>query len=313
VGRAGRMRFGAVFWMHKTTWPRLRDAALAAERAGFDSLWTDDHLLPVQSGIESDKFEAWTLLSAMAAVTMRSTIGVLVSSTTFRNPGLVAKMAVTLDHVSGGRAILGLGSGYYELEHRAYGLEFGETRERMDRLEEATMLIRRLLDGETVDHAGRFYRMEGMLIRPRPIQARLPIIIGGMGRTRLLGIAARHADMWNAFGTLEEITDAAARLDEQCEAVGRDPRAIERTIIRHVAVRDDLPRAQEAWQAISDHHMPSPINEESLQVGGSPEEVATAFRAHEAAGFTHAIWVFRDPYDFETMERLGEVRRMMAR
>ena len=247
----------------------------------------------------------------MAAVTTRPTIGVLVSSATFRNPGLVAKMAVTLDHISGGRAILGLGSGYYELEHRAYGLEFGDVRERMDRLEEATMLIRRLLDGETVDHDGRFYRMEGMLIRPRPVQSRLPIIIGGMGRNRLMRIVARYADMWNAFGTLEEISDAP----RVWTSIARGPAA---TRIHRAHDHPPCGRqgrhggASEAWRAISDRHMPSPINPEWLQVGGSPADVADAFRAHEAAGFTHAIWVFRDPYDLETMERLGEVRRMTA-
>jgi alkanesulfonate monooxygenase SsuD/methylene tetrahydromethanopterin reductase-like flavin-dependent oxidoreductase (luciferase family) len=308
------VKFGADFWVNRTTWPQLRAAALAAEQAGFDSLWTDDHLVPVQGDPRSDKYEAWTLVSAIAAITTRPTIGVLVSSATFRNPALIAKMAVTLDHISGGRAILGLGAGYYEREHRAFGVDFGaDARERLERLDEAAMLIRRLLDGEAVDHRGRFYTLEDLALAPRPIQARLPIIIGGMGRELTLRIVALYADQWNAFGTLEEITAASRRLDEHCRVVGRDPAAIERTVIRHVAVREDAAAAQDAWQAISDRHMPSPINPESLQVGGSARDVAAEFRRHEDAGFTHAIWVFRDPYDLETMARMEDVRRMMER
>jgi alkanesulfonate monooxygenase SsuD/methylene tetrahydromethanopterin reductase-like flavin-dependent oxidoreductase (luciferase family) len=306
------MKFGAVFWMHRTTWPRLLHAALAAEHAGFDSIWTDDHLLPVQGDVHSPKFEAWTLVSALAGLTSKPTIGVLVCSTTFRNPALMAKMAVTLDHVSGGRAILGLGSGYYQLEHRAYGLDFGlSASERADRLDEAAMIIRRLLDGEIVSHAGRFYQLEDLIVAPRAIQRRLPIIVGGMGRMKLLRTTAAYADMWNAFGTLDEISDASIALDAHCRDVGRDPAEIERTVIRHVAVRADAEAAHRAWQRISDLHMPSDINPESLQVGGSPAEVAEAFRRHEAAGFNHAIWVFRDPYDIETMERLPEVRQAL--
>jgi alkanesulfonate monooxygenase SsuD/methylene tetrahydromethanopterin reductase-like flavin-dependent oxidoreductase (luciferase family) len=306
------MRFGAVFWMHSTTWPRLREAARAAERAGFDSLWTDDHLLPVQGDLGADKYEAWTLLGGIAASTSVPSIGVLVSSTTFRNPGLLAKMAVTLDHVSEGRAVLGLGSGYYEREHQAYGIDFGSSAlERLERLDESAMLIRRLLDGETVTHEGRFYRFEGLSIRPRPIQEHLPIIIGGMGRNRTLAIVAERADAWNAFGTLDEVTAASVALDAHCARVGRDPAAIERTVIRHVCIRDDAATAARAWQTISDRHMPSEINPESLQVGGSPEAVAADFRRHRDAGFSQAIWVFRDPYDLETVERLGEMRRLM--
>jgi alkanesulfonate monooxygenase SsuD/methylene tetrahydromethanopterin reductase-like flavin-dependent oxidoreductase (luciferase family) len=307
------MKVGAVFWMHRTTWPRLREAVMEAERAGFDSLWTDDHLLPVQGDPASPKFEAWTLVSAMASLTTRPTIGVLVSSTTFRNPALLAKMAVTLDHVSGGRAILGLGSGYYEREHRAYGFDFGaDMAERIDRLAEAATIIRRLLDGETIDHAGRFYRHESMVVAPRALQSRLPIMIGGMGRSRLLRVVAAVADMWNAFGSLDEISDASTRLDVLCAQVGRDPGTIERTVIRHVAVRDDAARAHRDWQAVSDLHMPSDINPERLQVGGSPAEVAAELRRHEEAGFGHTIWVFRDPYDIETMQRLADVRRMLT-
>jgi alkanesulfonate monooxygenase SsuD/methylene tetrahydromethanopterin reductase-like flavin-dependent oxidoreductase (luciferase family) len=306
------MKLGAVFWMHRTTWPRLREAALKAERAGFDSLWFDDHFLPVQGDWRSPKFDGWTLISAVAALTNRPSVGLLVSSTTFRNPALMAKMAVTLDHVSAGRAVLGIGSGYYEREHRAFGIDFGSgPGERLDRMDEAAMIIRRLLDGETFDHEGRFYRLSAAIVAPRPLQERLPILIGGVGRQKTLRTVARYADMWNAYGPLAELSELALALDDRCREIGRDPGSIERTVIRQVAIRDDRAKAEQAWQAISAMHLPNEINFEELEIGGSPPDVAMELARYRETGFGHVICVFRDPYDYETMERMGEVRRVL--
>ena len=128
------MRFGAAFWINRTSWPELRDACLAAERAGWDSLWIDDHLLADEGDSTDPKFEGWTTLSALAVLTERARLGLLVGANTFRNPGLTAKLAATLDHLSGGRAVLGLGGGWFEREHEAFGLDFGSGfGERLDR------------------------------------------------------------------------------------------------------------------------------------------------------------------------------------
>jgi alkanesulfonate monooxygenase SsuD/methylene tetrahydromethanopterin reductase-like flavin-dependent oxidoreductase (luciferase family) len=137
------MRFGAAFWVQGTGWPDLREAILRAEAAGYDDLWIDDHLLSDEGDWHSGKLEGWTTLAAVAAITSRARLGLMVAANTLRNPGLTAKMATTLDHVSGGRAILGIGAGWFEREHEAFGFDFGSGfGERLDRLAEAVPLMR---------------------------------------------------------------------------------------------------------------------------------------------------------------------------
>src|SRR5436189_6216312 len=155
------MRFGAAFWIQRATWGELRDACLAVEGAGWDSLWVDDHLLADEGDPSDPKLEGWATISALATVTQHVRLGLLVGANTFRGPGLTAKLATTADHLSGGRFVLGLGGAWFEREHDAFGLDFGSGfGERLDRLDEATGLIRRLLDGERVTHQGRFYTMQ---------------------------------------------------------------------------------------------------------------------------------------------------------
>ncbi|HEY4632704.1 MAG TPA: LLM class flavin-dependent oxidoreductase, partial [Candidatus Limnocylindrales bacterium] len=223
------IRFGAAFWIQRTDWPALREACLAVEAAGWDSLWLDDHLLSDEADWRDPKLEGWASLAAVAVLTERVRLGLLVSAITFRNPGLVAKLATTLDHLSGGRSVLGLGAGWFEREHDAFGLDFGSGfGERLDRLDEATGLIRRLLDGETVTYEGRWARMHDAVCTPNPIQARLPILIGGSGRNKTLRITARYADIWNAYGAPATMAELSAVLDERCVEIGRPPDEIER-------------------------------------------------------------------------------------
>ena len=152
------MRFGVQPWSQATDWPGLRDVALAAERAGWDAVYTWDHLMAIQGPWRQPIFEGWTVLAAWAALTSRIRIGLMVGANTFRNPGQTAKLAATLDHISNGRAILAIGGAWFEREHEAHGIDFGSGfGERLDRLDEAVGLMRRLLDGETIDHDGRFY------------------------------------------------------------------------------------------------------------------------------------------------------------
>ena len=234
------MRFGAAFWINRTDWPSLRDACLAVERAGWDSLWVDDHLLADEGDPTDAKLEGWATLSALAVLTERVRLGLLVGANTFRNPGLTAKLATTVDHLSDGRLVLGLGGGWFEREHDAFGIDFGSGfGERLDRLDEAVGLIRRLLDGERVTHEGRFYRMHDAICEPRPVQARLPILIGGSGPTKTLRTTARDADLWNAYGSPERIAATSEILRERCAEIGRPFEAIERTVTIHAVVRDD--------------------------------------------------------------------------
>jgi alkanesulfonate monooxygenase SsuD/methylene tetrahydromethanopterin reductase-like flavin-dependent oxidoreductase (luciferase family) len=312
------LRFGAAFWINRTDWPSLRDACLAVERAGWDSLWVDDHLLADEGDPVDAKLEGWSTLSALAVLTERLRLGLLVGANTFRNPGLTAKLATTVDHLSDGRLVLGLGGGWFEREHDAFGIDFGSGfGERLDRLDEAAGLIRRLLDGERVTHEGRFYRMRDALCEPRPVQARLPILIGGSGPTKTLRTTARDADLWNAYGSPERIGETSEVLRERCAEIGRPFEAIERTVTIHAVVRDDAATAMEAWDEISRIHdlanrKGSDGSDRGLSVGGSPQEVAAYVDGYRRIGVGEVIVVFRSPFDHETIERVGEVRAALG-
>jgi alkanesulfonate monooxygenase SsuD/methylene tetrahydromethanopterin reductase-like flavin-dependent oxidoreductase (luciferase family) len=306
------MRFGAAFWIQRTSWPALRDACRAAESAGWDTVWLDDHLLSDEGDWEAPKLEGWASLAAVAAVTRRVRLGLLVSANTFRNPGLTAKLATTLDHVSGGRAVLGLGGAWFEREHEAFGIAewgagFGE---RLDRLDEAMMLIRRLLDGERVTHAGRFYTFSDALCEPRPIQERLPILVGGSGPRKTLRTVARHADAWNGYGSPAQISEALGHLRERCAEEGRPFEAIAKTVTLDNVVIRDSPDEARRWHAnITARHG----IEEPLDVGGPPERVAEFLRPYAELGIDEVAVVFRDPWDVDTIGRLAEVRAALGR
>jgi F420-dependent oxidoreductase-like protein len=311
-GSAMAMRFGAAFWVQRTDWPSLREAVLRAEAAGFDDLWIDDHLVSDEAEWTDPKFEAWTALAAVAAVTERARLGLMVGANTLRNPGLVAKMATTVDHVSGGRAILGIGAGWFEREHAAFGFDLGSgVGERLDRLGEAVPLIRRLLDGEEVSHEGRFYRFERAVCAPRPVQARLPILIGGSGPRKTIPLIARYADMWNLYGEPDELASRSALLRAACEAIGRSDREVERTVNLNVVIRSDRAEAEAAWDGWYRVHLPHG-GEGGLDAGGSIADVAAALRAYREAGFAHPVLIFRSPWDLATIERLPELRAALA-
>ena len=304
--------FGAAFWVQRTGWPELREAVLRAEAAGFDDLWIDDHLLSDEGDWRADKFEAWTTLAAVAAITERARLGLLVGANTLRNPGLTAKMVTTIDHVSGGRAILGIGAGWFEREHEAFGFDFGSgIGERLDRLVEAVPLVRRLLDGETVTHEGRFYAFREALCTPRPVQDHLPILVGGSGPRKTLPLVARSADLWSAYGTPDEVAAADAILRGACEAAGRDEREIERTVNLNVVIRSSRTEAEAAWAGYLAAHLPQD-DERGLSAGGTVEEVVAALARYREVGFAHPILIFRTPFDVETMDRLPELRARLG-
>ena len=312
------IRIGAAFWVQKTDWPSLREAALAAEAGGAEDLWIDDHLLTDEGESDAPKLEGWSTLAALAAVTTRSRLGLLVAANTFRNPGLTAKIATTLDHVSGGRAILGLGGGWFEREHDAFGIDFANGMgERLDRLDESVGLIRRLLDGEPVTHKGRFYEMTDALCRPRPIQARLPILIGGSGPRKTLRTTAAYADMWNAFGEPEAIAASNAVLRSHCQDLGRDEREIARTVTQDAVIRDKDGAALAVYDELSAIHglaakTAAAGGERYMRLIGPPRDLAERLREYEAVGVDEVMWVFRHPFDLETIERVGEVRAALA-
>ena len=303
------MKFGALLWPQQAEWTALAAAARGADRHGWDSIWTWDHLLSVRGGPDRAIFEGWTTAAAIAATTTSATVGLLVGANTLRNPGLTAKLATTLDHISGGRAILGLGSGWLEAEHTAHGIEYGASPgERLDRMEESIRLIRPLLDGEEVTSAGRFYDFAGARHLPRTVQERMPILIGGSGPNKTLRIVAELADMWNTKGLPDELAAMDAVLREHCARVGRDPESIERTCGLSMIIRDD-PDAARA--KLVDALRPFDIGPDDVwpPLLGPPRAIAEALLPYAAVGFEHVIVAFQAPYDAETIERLDEVRR----
>jgi F420-dependent oxidoreductase-like protein len=312
------LRFGAAFWTNRTSWGEVRDACLAAERAGWDSVWIDDHLLADEGDPTDAKLEGWVTLAALAVLTARVRLGLLVGANTFRAPGLTAKLATTVDHLSNGRLVLGLGGGWFEREHEAFGIDFGSGfGERLDRLDEAIGLIRRLLDGETVTHQGRFYTMHDAICAPLPIQTRLPILIGGSGPTKTLRTTARYADLWNGYGSPERIAATSEVLRQRCAEIGRPFEAIERTVTLDGVIRDSATEARAAWAVIArihdlDEQVGSDGSDRGLTIGGSVGEVAGYVAQLGALGIGEAIFTFRDPFDRETIERVGELRAALG-
>jgi F420-dependent oxidoreductase-like protein len=306
------VRVGAAFWVQRTDWPSLREAVVAAEAAGADDLWIDDHLLTDEGDADDPKLEGWSTLAAVAAVTNRARLGLLVAANTFRNPGLTAKIATTVDHISSGRLNLGIGGGWFAEEHEAFGIEFGSGfGERLDRLAESVEIIRRLLDGERFSFDGRFYCLHDALAAPRPVQPHLPILVGGSGPQKTLRIVARHADLWNAYGPPESLTATDAILRERCDEVGRDEAEIERTVNLNVVVRSTRAEAERAWKSYATAHRPRE-GEGQLVVGGPIEEVAAMLVEYARAGFRHPILIFRSPWDLETIGSLGAIREAVA-
>ena len=306
------MRFGLQLWSQQTDWPGFRDAALAAEEAGWDSVWTWDHLNAIFGPWEQPIFEGWSVLSALGPLTTRIRLGLMVGANTFRNPGLTAKLATTLDHVSGGRAVLGIGGAWFEREHDAFGIDFGSGfGERLDRLDESVMLLRRLLDGERFSHDGRFYTMHDALCEPRPIQKRLPILIGGSGPRKTLRTVASRADAWNTSGTLDEVRGHLDILAEHGADIGRDIAMIEKSISFPIILRDDPAAAASVYGALLANNGVTDMGKVPVLLG-SPDEVADQLRPYAELGFETVIVRMPAPYDRETIDRMARVQERVG-
>jgi F420-dependent oxidoreductase-like protein len=307
------LRFGIQLWSQGTDWRAFRDAVVAAEDAGWDSIWTWDHLLAIVGPWRQPIFEGWLVLAAAGEATTRIRLGLMVAANTFRHPGLTAKLATTLDHVTGGRAILGIGGAWMEREHEAFGIPFGTSPgERLDWLDEAVGIIRRLLDGEEFTHHGRFYDLVDASQLPHPVQAHLPILIGGAGPRKTLRIVARHADGWNASGTLDEMAERNRILAEHCAAAGRDPATIERTTTFLAVIRDDPRQARTTLDAQLAHNGLDELPTAHPLALGSPAHVAEVIRPYVELGFRSPILRLPSPFDRETIERLPELRAALG-
>jgi F420-dependent oxidoreductase-like protein len=306
------LKLGVLAWNQYTDWPSLRDVGVLVDELGYDSLWTWDHLYPIVGDPDGPMFEGYMTLAAWAALTERVTLGLMVGANTFRNPALVAKMVTTLDHISDGRAYLGIGGAWFETEHAAFGIPFGSSPgERLRWFDEAVELIRGMLDDEQASARGRFYHASGVRNVPSPLQQRLPILIGGSGERKTLATVARYADAWNTGGDLERVRHKDAVLRQWCEEVGRDESEIERTLQGgSPVIRDTVEEAGRAAQAVAQQNgLP-----EFRGPVGTPEMIAEKLVPQVELGFRHVYFDVPAPYDRETLERLvGEVKPLLER
>jgi F420-dependent oxidoreductase-like protein len=246
------MRFGLKLSQNATI-DQLRAVWRVADEAGFDHCWCMDHFATLGPRDDGAIFEAWTLLAGMAVATSRTRIGCMVTGNTYRHPAVLAKAAVTVDHLSGGRLEFGLGAGWAENEHTMLGLPFGTKGDRADWLEEACELILSLWTQQRTSFDGKHYKLAGAIAEPKPVQQpHPPIWIGGSGRQRTLRITARYADVWNAAGgSPEEVAEVSAVLDQRCAEIGRDPAQIRRSVQLRVAeANDELLELAESYRAV---------------------------------------------------------------
>ena len=277
-------------------WPEIRAMAEAAEAVGFDSLWVGDHLLyRLPDGTPRGPWEAWSQLAALAAVTTRIELGPLVAATSFHNPAMIAKKAATIDEISDGRLILGLGAGWHETEYRAFGFPFDH---RVSRFEEAYTIIRTLLREGEIDFDGRFYQVRDCVLAPRgPRPNGLPLMVGSIGE-RMLSITAPHVDLWNAwydwFGNQPEgLVPLNASVDAAARDAGRDPGEIGRT----AAVFVQLPSGRGRHRMTANPPKADPIT-------GGPDDIAEGLAAFARVGISH-LQVVVDPITVEAVEELG--------
>ena len=309
------VKFGALCWNQYTDWPSLLEAGIRADRLGYSSLWTWDHLYPIIGDPHGPNYEGWLTITAWAALTKQVRVGLMVGANPYREPSLVAKMATTLDHISNGRAILGIGAAWFEDEAHDFGFEFGSGfPERLRWLGEALPIMRGMLDGaDPSAPAGSRYRASHVRNDPLPIQRHLPICVGGGGEKVTLKLVATYADMNNIGGGIDAVRRKEAILLEHCAAVGRDPSEIERsTGIGTVLIRDDRAEAERTLLAAFERNrVARPWQDQPV---GTPEDVAEKLAPYVAMGYRHLVAGFPADYDEESMTRLvTEVKPMLER
>ncbi len=284
------MQFGIQTSQAHATWEQMRDLWAELDRNSlFDSLWVVDHFV-TGFGTAFDSagphLEGWTLLAGLAMVTSRVRIGVLVTGVTYREPAVLAKMATTVDHISGGRLNFGIGAAWHEFEHRCYGIPFPPVRERMERLEEAVHLIKLLWTSTgPVSWQGKHYRLEDAPYAPQNVQQpHPPIFVGGGGERRTLRIAARYADAMNVFGSPEVVRHKIDVLRRHCEAVGRDPSQIRITVTVPFLPTEDEGRVQRFLMGFGANRGVGPEEARRWVLVGRIGEMAGQVAEYAAAG-----------------------------
>ncbi len=287
---------------------RVADIAGAAEESGFDSVWVMDHLyqIPMVGPRTDPMLEAYTLLGGLAARTTRVSLGTLVTGVTYRNPALLAKQVTTLDIVSGGRAILGIGAAWNDDEHHGYGFPFPPVAERMDHLEEALRITRAMFTVVAPSFAGRHHAIRQALNQPRPLRpGGIPILVGGSGEQRLLRLVAQYADACNLFGDLPTIRHKLDVLARHCEAVGRDPAEITKTRLGGLAIAATAEEAARRGQAMRTARGMDEERYRAYVIAGDPDAVCEQVQAYLDAGLDGLIFNMPDAQELEPVRLAG--------
>lgn len=300
---------GIALWSQQASWADAMSTAVLIDELGYDHLWTVDHWLAPHGHPDQPIFDGWMTLAGWAVRTSRTRLCLFVAANTLRPPSHTAKLASTLDHMSEGRAMLGLGAGWFTREHDAYGIEFGASPgERIRWLDESAMICRRLLDGERVTVTDGRYRIDDLLLLPPPLQEHMPIVIGGSGEKKTLRIVAEQADVWNAFGSLKTIEHKVGVLHQHCAAVGRDPAAIQLTLGAQVIIRDTEAEARSIHEAQLEHNLVTPQNkimDPDAGWFGTVDDIVDRIRAYQGIGISGLIVEMPAPFDDQTLRLLA--------
>ncbi len=311
------VRFGVQTGQQESTWPELRDTWLELEELGFDDLWVYDHYLPTgTSHQEGPVTDAWTLLAALSQIVKKPRLGTLVTSATFRHPAALAKIAATVDHTSNGRLTLGLGAGWHQPEHIAYGIPFPGIRGRINRLEETVRVIKLLWTQERSDFQGRYYRLADAPFEPKPVQKpHPPILIGGSGEKLTLPMVARVADdwNWNITGTPQDYRQKLDILHQHCNAAGRDPRTLALSLNMDFLISEDNARISSALK-VNAEAAGAPV--ETVKKGilvGNPEQVSERLQTFIDMGVTTFMFSLRAPFDAAGKATLPDMDRRALR
>jgi F420-dependent oxidoreductase-like protein len=286
------VKFGAQIPGNQTSWEAMVAVAKTMDAGRWDSAWTFDHFVPPLAFMDEsgDCLEGWMTLAGLGAITSRLKLGTIVSGNTYRNPALLAKMVATLDAMTQGRAILGIGAAWHVREHEAYGWDFPSIRERSDRLEEACELIRQLFRSDgPVNYSGRYYRLDHAPFAPRRGGSNpIPIMVGGGGERRTLRTLAKYGDIMNLGGSPEEFARKIDVLNEHCAEVGRDPSEITKTAFAILALQDDEAKAA----ALRERFAPQASEEARMRnmAVGNAEHIVEVLHRYREAGADGVIF-----------------------
>lgn len=292
------IRFGFQSGQQNVTWDRMREVWTKFDAWGYDSLWAFDHFYPIFTPDPAGPcMENWTLLSALSQHTKRARIGALVNSNTYRNPCLTAKMAATVDQVSNGRLNLGLGSGWYELEHRSFGVDFMTIPRRLQALDESCQIVKGMFTQDRTSFDGKYYHVKDAVCNPKPIQKpHIPIMIGGRGEKSLLKIVAKHADLWNTmFANPAEMRRLIDVIERHGDTVGRDTDEIEKTIMLPLCYRAPKDREQMISGVVAATAQIKPEQTRDRIMIGGRDECLEKIEAYSQVGVTHFIFSLRWP------------------